>query len=62
MRTGRGDLVRVLPDGNEFADIPQAIQEEEATATSTDPQTKSTYVAIRLKSGASSYIYKIANQ
>ena len=62
MRTVRGDLVRVLPDGNEFAEVPQATQEEEATATSTDPQTKWTYVAIRLKFGASTYIYKIANQ
>jgi hypothetical protein len=62
MRTVRGDLVRVLPDANAFAEVPQATQEEEATATSTDPQTKSTYVATRVKFGAASYIYKIANQ
>jgi len=62
MRTLRGDLVRVLPDVNEFTDVPQATQEEEATATTTDPQTKSTYVATRLKSGTASYIYKIANR
>jgi hypothetical protein len=55
-----GGLVRVLPDANEFAEVPQSTQEE-TTATSTDPQTNLIYVATRLKFGAASYIYKIGN-
>ena len=57
--TPRRGLVRVLPDANEFAEVPQSTQEE-TTATSTDPQTKAIYVATRL-SRATSYIYKIGN-
>jgi hypothetical protein len=59
LKTGPGGgLVRVLPDANEFAEVPQSGQEE-TTATSFDPRTKSTYVATRLKFGATSHIYKI---
>jgi len=60
MATPRGNLIRVLTGVNEFADVPESTREE-ATATSIDPQTKSTYVATRLKSGAASYIYEIEN-
>jgi hypothetical protein len=53
-----GALVRVLPDTNEYAQIPSSMQEE-TTATSTDPQMRSTYIARRLKFGGGSYIYKM---
>jgi hypothetical protein len=52
-----GGLVWVLPSMNEFAEVP-AFAEEETTATVTDPQTNSTYVATRSKYGTSN-IYKI---
>jgi len=60
MTAPSGDLVRVLLDTDEFAKVARSPQEE-TTATSTDPQTKSTYVAARLKFGAVGYIYKIDN-
>ncbi len=59
MTAPRGDLLRVLLDTDEFA-VARSPQEE-TTATSIDPQTKSTYVAARLKFGAIGYIYKIDN-
>jgi hypothetical protein len=55
-----GRLVRIIPSANQFAEESKFWQEE-TTATTTDHQTKSTYVAIRLRTGASSHILKVEN-
>jgi fibronectin type III domain protein len=53
-----GRLIQVLPGANLFSEVSDFSQEE-TTATTTDRYTKSTFVAIRLRSESASYLYKI---
>jgi len=53
-----GRLIEVLPNANQFAEVPDFSQAE-TTAATTDRYTKSTFVATRLRSESASYLYKI---
>jgi hypothetical protein len=53
-----GRLIQVLPSENLFAEVPDFSQAE-TTATTTDRYTKSTFVAIHLRSESVSYLYKL---
>jgi hypothetical protein len=55
-----GRLVQVLPGANVFAEVPDFSQQE-ATATTTDRHTKSTFVAIHSRSASANYLYKMTD-
>jgi len=52
-----GHLIQVLPSANLFSEVPD-LSQGETTAATTDRSSKSTFVAIHVRSESASYLYK----